>query len=216
MMTARMFRIPPLSAALVLAGVLAWCPLSASAADASAIPELFESSFNNESQGEIGRALNDVLEILRISPDHYIGNLRAGWLYYLKGRYVDAITFYRKSAKLAPKAIEPKLGLMLPLMAAKRWEESEKVGKAVQKRAPENYQASSRLAFIAFSVGDYKLAETRYRGVLANYPSDIEMKLGLAWTLARQARKAEARAVFDEVLMIRQSNLSARAGLESL
>lgn len=183
---------------------------------AGTIPELFESSFANEATGDLDRALNDVLNILRVDDGHYLGNLRAGWLYYSKGRYDDAVRFYDKAGKGVPKAIEPRLGQMLPLMAAKRWKEAEALGLAVLRRAPHNYLASSRLAYITFSLGRYKDAETYYRAVLDDYPSDTEMMLGLGWTYLRQGRKAEARAMFEAVLSIRRQNVNARAGLDSL
>ncbi len=196
-------------------GLATWAQ-PARAGEASKIPALFESSFAYEATGDYARALNDTLQVLRQAPDHYLGNLRAGWLYYLKGRYADAVKRYEKAQALAPKAIEPKLGAMLPLMAAKRWGEAEALGKAVLARAPHNYTAGSRLAFIAFSLGRYKEAERRYRAVLEDFPSDTEMTLGLAWTYVRQGRTAEARALFQQVLEVHRKNVNAQAGLDAL
>lgn len=210
----------PLAASLgliwvIAMGLSAWAP-PARAGEASKIPALFESSFAYEATGDYDRALNDTLQILRQAPDHYLGNLRAGWLYYLKGRYADATKRYGKAQALAPKAMEPKLGAMLPLMAAKRWAEAERLGRAVLKRAPHNYTAASRLAFIAFSLGRYKEAEQRYRAVLEDFPSDTEMMLGLGWTYVRQGRAAEARTMFQRVLEVHRKNVNAQAGLDAV
>lgn len=178
--------------------------------------ELFESSFAQEGAGNTDRALNDVLKILRTDKDNYVANLRAGWLYYLKGRFADAIAMYDKARDLQPRAIEPKLGVMLPMMAARKWAPAEAVGKEILEKAPRNYLAMSRLAYIAYSQGRYKDAEERYRAVLEDYPSDVEMMLGLGWTYLKEGRSSEARAMFQAVLSIRRDNLSAQSGLQSL
>ncbi|GMV44064.1 MAG: hypothetical protein AMXMBFR64_57800 [Myxococcales bacterium] len=187
------------------------------AADGPAdIPDLFASSFAYETTGDLDRALNDALRVVRVEPSHYVATLRAGWLYYLKGRYGDSVDLYQKAVKLAPNAAEPKLGLMLPLMAAGRWGEAEAVGEQVLAKAPRNYLAASRLAYCAFSQGRWKVAEQRYKEVLDDYPGDLEMMLGLAWTWAKQGRAAEAKGLFQKVLVIRKDNVNARAGLDSL
>ncbi len=180
------------------------------------IPELFESSFANEATGNTDKALNDVLKILRLDDRSYVANLRAGWLYYFKGRYLDSVTFYERAEELAPGALEPRLGLMLPLMAAARWKKAETLARAILKKAPHDYLATSRLAFVLYSQGRYKEAETQYRKVLANYPSDVDMMLGLGWTYVKQGRTADARGVFEKVLTIKRENVNARAGLQAL
>lgn len=207
----------PLSAVVLAAAALVASPSGASAApDPDRVPLLFETSFAHEGVGDYERALNDALEIVRLAPDLYLAQLRAAWLYYLRGRYDDAIVRYQHATRLAPKAIEPELGLMLPLMAAARWTEAEAIATRVLARAPRNYYASSRLAFIWFSLGRYPEAEAQYREVLEDFPSDTEMLLGLGWTLSRQGRTAEARRAFEQVLRVRRNHVSARAGLDAL
>ena len=191
---------------------------AASAAESKSekTPELFETSFAYEATGNLDKSLNAVLQILRLDTGHYLGNLRAGWLNYRKGRYDESIKFYRKAISLKAKAIEPKLGMMLPMMAARRWSDAEVLAKEVLGVAPNNYLAGSRLAFIYFSLGKYRQAEKQYKRVLEAFPSEIDMMLGLGWTYVKQGRKKEAEEIFKEVLTIRRQNLNARAGLEAL
>ena len=198
---------------LMLVIALVSLPGLSPAADPSKTAEFFESSFAHEASGNTDRALKDVMSILRQDKKNYVATLRAGWLYYLKAKYGESITSYKKAGTLAPKALEPQLGLMLPLMAALRWADAERVGKRILKRAPQDYLAQSRLAFIAYSQAKYKVAEEHYKQVLSNYPSDVEMMLGLGWTYLKQGRKGDAKPMFKRVLRIRQSNLNAQAGL---
>lgn len=178
--------------------------------------ELFEASFANEVLAKYDLSLNDVLKILRMNPGHYIANLRAGWLSYLNGQHRESIAFYNKARALKPNAVEPLLGLMLPMMAARMWSEAEQAAQKILQKAPSDYLAGSRLAYIYFSQGKYGKAEAQYAKVLADYPSDVEMMLGLGWTCLRQGKKVEAKAAFEEVLKIRRKNANARAGLEAL
>ncbi|MCU0661032.1 MAG: tetratricopeptide repeat protein [Myxococcota bacterium] len=209
-------RTPITAAFLALAVMWLASPEIRAESDSEKIAVLFESSFTYEAKGNIDHALNDVLQILRIDPKSYIANYRAGWLYFLKGRYADSLAFYKKSAQFSPKAIEAKVAMMQPLMAQSRWGEAEGVGKEVLSKAPGNYLACSRLAFVYFSQGKYAEAEKQYKATLEAFPSEIDMMLGLGWTYVKLGRKAEARKMFEGVLTIRRQNLNARAGLEAL
>ena len=189
---------------------------AAAAGDETKIGELFEASFAYETTYNLDRALNSVLQVLRLAPDDYVANLRAGWLYYSQARYADSIKFYKKAIRIERRAIEPKLGMMLPLMATKAWKEAEVLAKEVLAAAPRNYTAGSRLAFIYFSQGKSKQAQQQYDKVLADFPSDLEMMLGLGWTYVKQGRTKEARAAFERVLRIRPRNINAQSGMHAV
>lgn len=189
---------------------------TASADKADEISEYFHKSFTYESRKDYDAALRNVLKILQIDPGDYTAVLRAGWLNYLNGSYQNSLIYYRKALSLAPHAIEPRLGLTLPMMALKRWRDTEVQAWKILKIDPKNYYATSRLAFSLFSQGRYRDAERYYRRLITLYPSDIEMKLGLGWTLLRMGRKKSAEKYFAEVLRVRRANASARAGMETL
>jgi tetratricopeptide (TPR) repeat protein len=176
----------------------------------------FEESFGNEAATKYEAALNSVLKILRIDPKNYLATLRAGWLSYLRGDQPSAEKYYRKTIDLAPGAIEPRLGLLLPLIAAKKWSEAESVARAALKLDGKNYTAVSKLAYALFQQEKYEEAKKMYQSVLDDYPSDIEMKLGLAWTYQRLGNKREAKKYFQEVLEVYRSNQSALQGMEML
>ena len=203
-----------LTTALLTVGLLAAPP--ALGAEGGELGARFASSFAHEAKGEVEEALNDVLQILRGDAKHYVATLRAGWLYYVAGRHADSVAMYEAAERLVPKALEPRLGLMLPLMAAQRWAKAEIVGRELLKEAPRDYTIRSRLAWIAFSQGRYKEAEAFYQAVLTDFPSDLDMMLGLGWTWQRQGRKAEARAMFEAVLSVRNDNVQAKTGLQYL
>ena len=183
---------------------------------ADKMADLFESSIAQESTGNIDRALSETLEVLKLDPNHYLGNYRAAWLYYYKGNYQQSINYYEKAATLKPDSVEAKLGLLLPLMAQKNWTKAEALARKLYAKAPYNYYAGSRLAYIFYAQGKYDEAETQYKKVIEAFPSETDMILGLGWTYLKQGKKQSARDAFSEVLVIKRNNLSAKTGLESL
>ena len=78
----------------------------------------------------------------------------------------------------------------------------------------KNYLANSRWAYIFFSQGRYGEAKKQYQKVISWYPADIEMKIGLGWTLVRMDNKKEAAGIFRDVLTVRKNNTSAHDGME--
>jgi tetratricopeptide (TPR) repeat protein len=183
---------------------------------AEEIAALFESSYLQEQAGTIEQAIADVTAILRLDPANYVANYRLGWLCYCKGTFADSIVYYTRAMTLAPGAIEAQLGLLLPLMAAQKWDDAETLGRKLAARAPDNYLAGSRLAYVYYMEGKYKLAEQQYQATLKNYPSELEMMLGLGWTYLKQGRSAEARDMFKKVLAVHRKNANALAGLKGL
>lgn len=186
------------------------------AASASETGGYFYMSFRYETRGNYAAALNSVLQILRKEKNNYTATLRAGWLSYKRGRYLDAISYYRAAIKLAPAAIEPHLGLTLPLMAARQWLEVERSLKWIIRNDPKSYTANTRLAYTYFLLGKYGLALKYYAAVLKWYPSDIVMKLGLAWTYYRMGKSSMAARHFRDVLNVRKYNTNALSGLEAI
>jgi tetratricopeptide (TPR) repeat protein len=196
---------------------MAFITISATVVSAkSTVPELFETSFEAETNGDYAKALNSVLEIIRSDTKNYTAILRSGWLFYNNKKYSTSIKCYQKAHKLNPKAIEPLLGLSLPLMSSKAWGKAEGVVKEIIKTDPNNYLANSRLAYILFSQGKYGEAKAVYFRVLQLYPGDIDMKLGLAWTYVRMGYKKKASAWFNGVLKVRRTNVSALAGMDAV
>jgi tetratricopeptide (TPR) repeat protein len=179
-------------------------------------PGLFTESFSFEAKGNVSRALNSMLKLLREDPRSYLANLRAGWLFYRLGKYSEAIHRYSRALRIRPKSIEADLGIMLPFMAGRWWGKADEVGRKILQRDPLNYTVLSRLAFIKFSTGSYGESIRLYQRVLELYPSDSEMQRGLAWAYLRMGKKSQARHWFQEVLKVYPSHVAARAGMDAL
>ena len=178
------------------------------------IPQIYQQSYEEEAKGNYQEAILVLMQASRAGENSYLYHLRLGWLQYLGNKYTDSVNSYRKAAILTKDSIEAKLGLMLPLMAQGKWSDAEKVAKEILFLDPLSYMANSRLAYIYYNLKQYKDAEASYRKVLSHYPGDIEMQVGLAWSLLKQDKKEAAEKVFREILRYVPNHVSANAGMK--
>ena len=155
----------------------------AAAASRTGDPTHFQESYDFEAIGRMEEALASLDKLSEAKRGGYVAMLRRGWLLYRLGRNVQAIEVYEKAAALDPKAIEARLGLLLPLMAERRWPGAEKTAREVLKADPANYTATLRLAFVQYNQGRYSESGTLYQKLADAYPSDVEVLAGLGWAL---------------------------------
>jgi len=177
---------------------------------------LFQASYDQEAMGRTQEAL---ATLDQLSPDKnasYVALLRRGWLQHRLGKNADAIGAYTKAIALAPKAIEPRLGILLPLLAEKQWPAAEKQARDILKLDAENYLATLRLAFALYSGGKFGEARTLYQKLVDGYPGDMEARAGLGWALLKLGKTKDAMAVFKTVLDFSPKNVLAQQGLAAL
>ena len=177
-------------------------------------PRLFQESYAAEATGDVAAAVAALRRLPIDRREHYFYQLRLGWLLYLSEQYPASAVAYRRAIALAPEAVEPRLGLLLPLMANRMWSDAEQTARAALSIDDGNYLATSRLAFILFNQGRYAEAAAQYRRVLDFYPADLEMRAGLGWSLARSGKLSLAQSEFEEILGVAPSHVSARGGVD--
>ena len=90
-------------------------PSLASAQSRSAA--LYKESYALEAKSDYVGAIARAREASKAGSDAYFANVRLGWLTYLSGDFAESVARYTDAITAAPAAIEPKLGLTLPLLA---------------------------------------------------------------------------------------------------
>lgn len=209
---ARTTRLLPARArgfSLVLALTLtcAAAPLHADVSDA------YQRSYDHEARGELMASLQALEAVPRAERDSYTYRLRHGWLLYVNGRHQDAIAEYSAAVELAPKAVEPRLGLMLPQIALRQWRAVEATARDVLKIDPRQSLAHARLGLALYSMGRYAQAEAEYQAVLELYPSDVETQLGVGFCQLGQREPKKALATFEAVRKVSPRDPRVRDGL---
>lgn len=188
--------------------IVTWWALAAWAG----APDTWQQSYDQEARGAFVEALASMDQLPSADKATYTWQLRRGWLLYLQGRYDDATTAYERAVTLAPKAVEPLLGEMLPLLAARRWADAERVGRKVLALDPKSAIGRMRTGLALHNLGRYADAEAMYRSVLEDWPSDVDARAGLGWAQLKLGRIDEARKAFDAVLGVAPRHASAQAG----
>jgi tetratricopeptide (TPR) repeat protein len=170
-------------------------------------------SYDYEAAGK----LKEALAALELAPhkETYLGWARRGWLQYRLALHAESVESYRKAIALAPQAVEPRLGIMLPQLALHRWTDAETIAKEVLRLDPASYLGTLRLAFVYYNQHRYAESAVLYRRLRDLYPSDTDVRSGLAWGLLKAGKKAEAAREFQELLAINPRLASAREGLQA-
>lgn len=169
-------------------------------------------SYKTAARRDYVSAIAPLKKLSRQNPQDYIVQLRLGYLYYLKKSYAPSVEYYTRAVRLRPSAVEPRLGLMLPLMAAKRYSRAIKIGQSILMIDPVNYTAISRMAFSLYLSRKYPGAIVQYRRLVQLYPADVTMRVGLGWSYLMDGQKNKARREFEKVLLISPANKLALDG----
>lgn len=172
-------------------------------------------SYAAEGRGDFGAALA-ALDRATPGASPYLLTLRRGWLLHLAGRHGEAAEAYQRAVGLEPRAVEPRVGGMLPLMAARRWKDAERLGEEALALAPGDLLALSRLAWTAYNQAQWPRAEALYRKVLELWPGSAELRAGLGWTLLKAGRVREARAELERAAAYAPDLAPVRDGLAAL
>ncbi len=186
--------------------------LAASTAAAQAPAERWQRSYAAEARGDYAGALREHLSVGGATRSTYIFHLRHGWLLHAGARPAEALVPYQAAIDAHPRAVEARLGLMLPLIALRRWREVVSVAEAVHRLDEHNVTARRRLAFALFSLGRFEDALREYERVLGLWPGDLEMRSGVGWCELRLGRTRDAANTFNAVLAISPNDASALAG----
>ncbi len=167
----------------------------------------FQQSYISEATGQYADAIRPIERLARTRKyaRDYIVVLRLGWLYYRKGDNRKAIAYYRRATEIQPQAIEPWLGLLLPLIGAGQYQEAVRVGERILARDKFNYLALARVARSLYVLQRYNKAAEYYARIVALYPGDVQMRAGLAWSYLRAGLKNKARVQFLLVLGVNPS-----------
>jgi len=200
-------------AAPALCGVIACVPLSRLAAQGERVPGLYRDSYALEAKRDYAGALARVREARSAGSNAYFAAIRSGWLSYLLADYQASIGSYTAAIAAEPKAVEPKLGLTLPLLALRNWRELERACSAVLAVDAHNVTALARLGLAQYNAGNFSGAEATYRKLVEDYPSESDYRTGLGWALLKLGKTADARQWFESVLAVSPDNASAKLGL---
>ncbi len=186
-----------------------------SSARADANADLIQRSYDSEAVGKVADSLSVLDQLSSPRKESYVVTLRRAWLLYRLGRFAESVDVYVRAISLAPGAVEPRLGILLPQLALRRWGDVETQARAVLKLEPGNYLATLRLAYACYNLQRYAESTALYRRLKDLYPSDVEVQSGLAWALLKQGKLPEANVEFRNILEVSPKHELSKEGLKA-
>ena len=170
-------------------------------------------SYKLQTNNDVAGAVKAMRKVVDAAPSGYFPRLRLAYLSSLVGDYTGAADGYRAAAKLAPGAIEPLLGEQLALVTLGKGDDADGIARQILAIDPTSYLARSRLAWTRYKKKDYRGAAELYAALLVLYPGDIDMRLGLGWSMVGLGRNNDAAVAFREILSMVPGQSGATEGL---
>ncbi|MCK5217978.1 tetratricopeptide repeat protein [bacterium] len=177
------------------------------------IKDAYYQSYHYERIQDYTKSVQAIKKVFKTYPKSYTINLRLGWLYYLKKNYANAIYHYEKAIQLAPGAVEPKLGYMLPLLAQEKYEKVETLAHKVLAIDPLNYYGNLRLSIALRHQKKFDLDEKEIRKMLLLYPTNVAFLTEMALIKSAQGKKKSALNIFGDIIILDPDNASAKLHL---
>ena len=146
--------------------------------------------------------------------DSYELNLRLGWLHYQASKLDLSVEYYTKAVELKPYAVEPKLGLVLPLSVQGKWDKILDIYGQILKNDPQNSLVNYRVGLIYYNRGEFAKADPYLEKVVNLYPFDYDGLILLAWNKLSLQKSREAKILFQKVLLNNPGDESATEGLK--
>ena len=174
----------------------------------------FSSSYAFERKADYADAVAQLKKVY--DEKSYEINLRLGWLQYEAGLYTESMSYYEKAIELMPYAIEPRLGFVLPSAATGDLDKATTQYNKILEIDPKNTTANYRLGLIAYGKKDYKAAYNYFELVVNLYPFEYSSLLMLAWTDFQLNDFANAKILFNKVLLYSPTDTSALDGLSKI
>jgi tetratricopeptide (TPR) repeat protein len=180
--------------------------------DTQKIIEGFQNSYLHEASGNLAKAVMDLKNVYQ--EDSYPINLRLGWLSYSLGMFTESQSYYNKAISLRPYAVEPRMGVVLPLAAMGNWDAVISQYNKILEIMPNYSVVLHRLGLIYYGQKDYEKAEKYFEKVVNLYPFDYDGLVMLAWTEFHLKKYRQAKVLFSTALMHTPTGASALEGLK--
>jgi tetratricopeptide (TPR) repeat protein len=178
------------------------------------IQAAFAESYNSELSGNYVSSVSVIKSVYQ--TDNYNMNARLGWLLFLAKQYTESAIYYDRAIKLKPYAIEVKFGMIKALNALESWDKVKEQYEAILKIDPQNTTSLYWLGVLLYNRKDYDNAGRNFEKIVNLYPMDYGSVIMLARTRLYQGKKADAKVLFNQALLLSPKDTSAISGLNQV
>jgi tetratricopeptide (TPR) repeat protein len=190
---------------------IAWAKINKSTAQSATVLAAFTKSYEFENKADYASAITPLVDVYDFK--NYDINLRLGYLYYMNLNYTEAVKYYQIAIDLKPNSIESRLAYVYPAYQLGNTENIFNQYKKIVELDPQNTSAYYQLGLIYYNKKDYANANMCFEKIVKLYPFTYDGLLMYAWTNYRSNKNAEAKNLFNKVLMLSPNDKSALEGL---
>jgi tetratricopeptide (TPR) repeat protein len=180
----------------------------------SKIHAAFAESYKAELSSNYVLGVSEIRSVYE--ADNYSMNARLGWLLLLSKQYTESISYYEKAVKLKPYAIEVRFGLIKDYTALESWDKVKEQYEAILKIDGQNTTSLYWLGVLLYNRKDYDNAAKNFEKIVNLYPMDYGSVIMLAWAKLYQGKKADAKILFNQALLLSPNDASANSGLNQI
>ncbi|MES2286751.1 MAG: tetratricopeptide repeat protein [Bacteroidota bacterium] len=173
--------------------------------------EAFNNSYTFEYNGEYMKAVEAIKK--GYNEKSYGTNLRAGWLNYEAGLYIESQNYYKKAIALQSNSLEAKFGYIYPATALGNMDQVIAQYKKILEIDPQNTTANYKMGLIFYDKKDFKSAYNYFEKVVDLYPFGYDALLMYAWSNYQLGKNKEAKILFKNAMLLSPYNQSAIDGL---
>jgi len=174
----------------------------------------WEASYRLETAAQYAEAAQALDHVAAQHEEVFIYT-RRGWLSYLQAEHTKAIEFYQHALEKNPKSLEARLGITLPLLATKRWDQAASYARQVIADSAWDYLAHQRLLAAEEGMSQWRVVAQHAEQLNQRYPSDAGFLLYLARANAALGKTQQARDAYARVLNRIPTNSEAHRYLAS-
>ena len=154
-----------------------------------------------------------LLGTVQVPAADYLPSLRLGWQHYLAGDHTNSLAHYRAAQAEKPLSLEPKLGLLLPLLATSQFPAAEALAREILRDNKTHYLAHLRLATALRLQNKLRAADSVLVLALELYPSDTGLLYERGLVKRAQGQLAAARYYLGQAELLDPDNDAVFAAL---
>ncbi|PKP22222.1 MAG: hypothetical protein CVU05_04780 [Bacteroidetes bacterium HGW-Bacteroidetes-21] len=173
--------------------------------------EAFKASLEFEEKGDYTNAIKEISAIY--NENSYELNARLGWLKYMSGQFTESVTYYEKAIQLKPMSEEARLGIVMSASSLGNWDQVILHYNKILEFNPGQTTVLYRMGLIYYNRNDFNKALTYFEKLVNLYPFTYDGLLMYAWTYFKLGKNAEAKVLFNKVLLLSPDDSSALEGL---
>ncbi len=177
----------------------------------------FKASYLAEYGLDYDGAIRPMTALIESDSRNYAASARLGWLHYLKGAHAESERHYKNAIRLVPTTSECRVGLMAPLLAQRKYEEVETLGRQLTQNGDGgNYWGMLRMCYAQRMQGKYEPARSLAVRMLTLYPTDVNFLVEQGYAHAARGENDAARKCFKQVQVYDPDNTWAKQFLEQV